>query len=74
MFLVDWLLTLLSPRTHSATVYLALRILLSLASYPSLFVKFRDGTGNGGWLVEADSVVRNRAAVLLGNVSFICKF
>ncbi|KAK6038059.1 hypothetical protein COOONC_24437, partial [Cooperia oncophora] len=31
-----------------------------------LLAKFREGTASGGWLTDADSVVRNRAAVVLG--------
>lgn len=59
----DWLLSLMSPSVHSGTVYLALRILLSILAHPPLLQKFRDGSANGGWLADADSVVRNRAAV-----------
>ncbi|CAJ0936217.1 unnamed protein product, partial [Mesorhabditis belari] len=62
----DWLLSLLSPRVHSGTIHLALRILLNLLAHENLMNKFREGTGNGGWLNDADSVVRNRAAVVLG--------
>ncbi|PAV81676.1 hypothetical protein WR25_17284 isoform D [Diploscapter pachys] len=62
----DWLLSLMSPSVHSGTVYLALRILLSTLAHPPLLQKFRDGSANGGWLADADSVVRNRAAVVLG--------
>lgn len=32
--------------------------------------KFRDGTANGGWLSDADSVIRNRAAVIIYKNSF----
>lgn len=59
----DWVLALLAPKVHSATVFLALRILLALLAHPHLLSKFREGSGNGGWLSDADSVVRNRAAV-----------
>ncbi|CAJ0587641.1 unnamed protein product, partial [Mesorhabditis spiculigera] len=62
----DWLLSLMAPRVHSCTVHLSLRILLNLLAHESLLNKFREGSGNGGWLSDADSVVRNRAAVLLG--------
>lgn len=59
----DWIYCLLSPGVHSGTVFLALRILLALLAHPQLLAKFREGTANGGWLADADSVVRNRAAV-----------
>ncbi|VDM63087.1 unnamed protein product [Angiostrongylus costaricensis] len=62
----DWIYCLLSPGVHSGTVFLALRILLALLAHPHLLMKFREGTSNGGWLTDADSVVRNRAAVVLG--------
>ncbi|KHJ77477.1 hypothetical protein OESDEN_22903, partial [Oesophagostomum dentatum] len=62
----DWIYCLLSPGVHSGTVFLALRILLALLAHPPLLGKFREGTANGGWLTDADSVVRNRAAVVLG--------
>lgn len=62
----DWIYCLLSPGVHSGTVFLALRILLALLAHPHLLTKFREGTSNGGWLADADSVVRNRAAVVLG--------
>lgn len=62
----DWLLAFLAPHVHSGTVFLAQRLLLSLLVHPALLHKFRDGSGNGGWLADADSVVRNRAAVVLG--------
>ncbi|PIO75659.1 hypothetical protein TELCIR_02284 [Teladorsagia circumcincta] len=62
----DWIYCLLSPGVHSGTVFLALRILLTLVAHPHLLSKFREGTGSGGWLTDADSVVRNRAAVVLG--------
>ncbi|KAK5981209.1 hypothetical protein GCK32_014053, partial [Trichostrongylus colubriformis] len=62
----DWTYCLLSPGVHSGTVFLALRILLTLVSHPQLLAKFREGSASGGWLTDADSVVRNRAAVVLG--------
>ncbi|VDK54852.1 unnamed protein product [Cylicostephanus goldi] len=65
----DWIYCLLSPEIHSGTVFLALRILLALLAHPPLLVKFREGTANGGWLTDADSVVRNRAAV---SILFTC--
>ncbi|KJH49519.1 Beige/BEACH domain protein [Dictyocaulus viviparus] len=53
----DWIYCLLSPGVHSGTVYLALRILLSMLAHTQLLAKFREGTSNGGWLADADSVV-----------------
>jgi hypothetical protein len=42
----DWLFALLSPGTHAATVYLALRILNALLVQPSLLARFSDGAGS----------------------------
>ncbi|KAI6233883.1 hypothetical protein M3Y99_00857600 [Aphelenchoides fujianensis] len=61
-----WLLALCGPGVHAGTVFLSLRILLAVTKHPTLMQHFKDGTSNGGWLQEADSVIRNRAAVLLG--------
>ncbi|CAD6191346.1 unnamed protein product [Caenorhabditis auriculariae] len=62
----DWLMALMSLKVHAGTLFLSLRILLSILSQPTLLSKFKEGTCNGGWLSDADSVVRNRAAVVLG--------
>ncbi|KAL3072845.1 hypothetical protein niasHS_017819 [Heterodera schachtii] len=61
-----WILAFCGPRVHNGTLFLAMRLLANLLRYPSLVTKFRDGSANGGWLSDADSVIRNRAAVLLG--------
>ncbi|VDN02986.1 unnamed protein product [Thelazia callipaeda] len=62
----DWVLALFTPGVHYATVVLGLRIILALLKHDHLMQKFKDGSANGGWLTDADSFVRNRAAVLLG--------
>lgn len=61
-----WIMALCAPGVHPGTVYLALRTLLLVTKYPPLLQKFREGSANSGWLQDADSVLRNRAAVLLG--------
>lgn len=43
-----------------------MKILIGITKYPVILEKFKNGNCNGGWLTEADSVIRNRAAVLLG--------
>uniref|UniRef100_A0A915IK38 WD repeat and FYVE domain-containing protein 3 n=1 Tax=Romanomermis culicivorax TaxID=13658 RepID=A0A915IK38_ROMCU len=69
----DWIIALLSSRSHSATVWAALKILLALTGYQTLMQKFKEGAGNGGWLKEAECVVQNRAGVVLGfSVSARC--
>ncbi|KAM3726430.1 WD repeat and FYVE domain-containing protein [Dirofilaria immitis] len=62
----DWILALITPGAHYTTVVLGLRILLALLKHSHLMQKFKEGSANGGWLTDADSFVRNRAAVLLG--------
>lgn len=62
----DWILQLLSPNVHSGTVVFGLKLLMSLVGNQSLLQKFKDGTGAGGWLNGVESVVQNRAGVLLG--------
>ncbi|CAD5218465.1 unnamed protein product [Bursaphelenchus okinawaensis] len=61
-----WIMTLCAPGIHTNTVFLALRTLLTVTKYQPLLQKFREGSANNGWLQDADSVLRNRAAVLLG--------
>uniref|UniRef100_A0A1I7RU76 Mediator of RNA polymerase II transcription subunit 23 n=1 Tax=Bursaphelenchus xylophilus TaxID=6326 RepID=A0A1I7RU76_BURXY len=61
-----WIMALCAPGIHTNTVYLALRTLLTVTKYSTLLQKFREGSSNNGWLQDADSVLRNRAAVLLG--------
>ncbi|GMT24191.1 hypothetical protein PFISCL1PPCAC_15488, partial [Pristionchus fissidentatus] len=62
----DWLLALMSPKVHETTVFLSLKILLIVLSKSSLLHKFREGQSNGGWLADAESIVRNSAATVLG--------
>ncbi|OZC09884.1 hypothetical protein X798_02990 [Onchocerca flexuosa] len=62
----DWVLALFTPGAHHTTVVLGLRILLALLKHDHLMQKFKEGSAIGGWLTDADSIVRNRAAVLLG--------
>lgn len=60
----DWVLALFTPGAHHATVVLGLRVLLALLKHDHLMQKFKGGSANGGWLTDADSFVRNRAAVI----------
>ena len=53
---------------HHGTLFMAIRILTNLLRYPQLLEKFRDGSANGGWLSDADSVIRNRAAVIKNKI------
>ncbi|KFD70218.1 hypothetical protein M514_17568 [Trichuris suis] len=62
----DWVLSLLSPTCHRETVHIVLQMLLTMTRHSTLMTKFREGSANGGWLTEAESVVQNRAGVVLG--------
>lgn len=60
----DWVLTLFMSEIHKSTLIIGIRILLQLVKHDHLLQKFKEGSSNGGWLSDADSVVRNRVAVL----------
>ncbi|KRZ31839.1 WD repeat and FYVE domain-containing protein 3 [Trichinella pseudospiralis] len=62
----DWILALFNASNHKGTVRAGLQILLTIAKHPTLLNRFKEGVGNGGWLTDAESVVQNRAGVLLG--------
>ncbi|KAK6633574.1 hypothetical protein RUM44_004181 [Polyplax serrata] len=63
---LDWILLFLQSHLHSTTVVWSLRILIVVTSVPSLVVKFREGTENGGWLKESEMVVQSKLGVTLG--------
>ncbi|OUC44552.1 hypothetical protein D917_02207 [Trichinella nativa] len=62
----DWILALFYGSNHKGTVRAGLQILLTIAKHSTLLNRFKEGVGNGGWLTDAESVVQNRAGVLLG--------
>lgn len=62
----DWILEFFISNVNKSTVALAIRILLCLVSHQPLLQKFKEGHGTGGWLNDTESVVQNRAGVLLG--------
>ncbi|KRZ15735.1 WD repeat and FYVE domain-containing protein 3 [Trichinella zimbabwensis] len=62
----DWILALFNASNHKGTVRAGLQILLTIAKHSTLLNRFKEGVGNGGWLTDAESVVQNRAGVLLG--------
>ncbi|XP_018577977.1 WD repeat and FYVE domain-containing protein 3 [Anoplophora glabripennis] len=62
----DWLLLFMQPHIHSSTVVWALRILVAICSSPSLLLRFREGSSNGGWLRYTEQVAHNKMAVVLG--------
>ncbi|KAG8229679.1 hypothetical protein J437_LFUL010268 [Ladona fulva] len=51
----DWVLLFLQGHLHPTTVVWGLRVLVALCSVPPLLQKFREATGNGGWLRDTDT-------------------
>ncbi|XP_074041175.1 WD repeat and FYVE domain containing 3 bchs isoform X2 [Leptinotarsa decemlineata] len=62
----DWILLFMQSNLHSTTVIWALRILVVICSSPSLMIRFREGSSNGGWLRHTEQVSHNKMAVVLG--------
>ncbi|XP_065351177.1 WD repeat and FYVE domain-containing protein 3 [Cloeon dipterum] len=52
----DWVLLFLQGHLHPTTVVWGLRVLVVLCSCPNLMQRFREGTHNGGWLKETETV------------------
>lgn len=46
------------------------KILTTLCSVPSLMVKFREASSNGGWLLNTEVLQNNRANLMLSNVPY----
>ncbi|XP_046392591.1 WD repeat and FYVE domain-containing protein 3 isoform X2 [Ischnura elegans] len=51
----DWVLLFLQGHLHATTVVWGLRVLVALCSLPNLLQKFREASGNGGWLRDTDT-------------------
>ncbi|GAB6019627.1 hypothetical protein CHUAL_001189 [Chamberlinius hualienensis] len=62
----DWILLFLQGHLHSSTVLIAFRILIVMLKNHKLLSKFRDGSSNGGWLQDTESMQENRKNVVLG--------
>ncbi|CAH0558995.1 unnamed protein product [Brassicogethes aeneus] len=62
----DWLLLFMQQNIHSSTVLWAVRILVAICSSPTLMLRFREGSINGGWLRYTEQVTHNKMAVVLG--------
>ena len=50
------------------TVITAMRVLLLMLRNQNTLQKFREGVTGGGWLVDTESVLKNRIGVLLGEI------
>jgi hypothetical protein len=45
-----WLMALCAPGVHRGTVFLAMRMFLTVTKYQPLMKRFKEGSANGGWL------------------------
>ncbi|XP_050525205.1 WD repeat and FYVE domain-containing protein 3 isoform X2 [Daktulosphaira vitifoliae] len=61
----DWILLFMQPTIHSSSVIWAYKILATLCSVPTLLVKFREATSNGGWLLNTEILQSNRSNLML---------
>ncbi|XP_044762510.1 WD repeat and FYVE domain-containing protein 3 [Coccinella septempunctata] len=62
----DWIILFMQPHLHSSTVVWGLRILVAMCANPTLMIRFREGSGNGGWLRHIEQITHNKMAVILG--------
>jgi len=56
---------------HSSSTILAYKILATLCSVPSLMVKFREASNNGGWLLNTELLQNNKTNLMLSKL--FCK-
>jgi len=50
---------------HSSSTIWAYKILSTLCSVPTLLVKFREASSNGGWLFNTELLQNNKANLML---------
>lgn len=53
---------------HSSSTIWACKILSTLCSVPTLMVKFREASNNGGWLFNTELVQNNKANLMLSKL------
>lgn len=63
----DWILLFMQSNIHSSSVIWAFKILTTLCSVPTLMIKFREASSNGGWLFNTELIQNNRANLMLSN-------
>lgn len=68
---LDWVVVLTGPQLHASTVLVALRMLVALLSNANILHKFRDASGNGGWLNNLQQVAANRQGLVLGESVYV---
>ncbi|XP_050428058.1 WD repeat and FYVE domain-containing protein 3 [Adelges cooleyi] len=61
----DWVLLFMQSNIHSSSVIWAYKILATLCSIPTLIIKFREASSNGGWLFNTEIIQNNRANLML---------
>jgi len=66
----DWVLLFMQSNIHSSSIIWMYKILTTLCSVPSLMVKFRAASSNGGWLLNTELLQNNRANLMLSNVPY----
>ncbi|XP_053612398.1 WD repeat and FYVE domain-containing protein 3 isoform X1 [Plodia interpunctella] len=66
---MDWLLSFMQENVHSTSVLWALRLLVVMCSgqgqQSAILQRFREGTGNGGWLRHTELASPQQAGVML---------
>lgn len=63
----DWILLFMQSNVHSSTIIWTYKILATLCSVPTLMVKFREASSNGGWLLNTELLQNNKANLMLSN-------
>lgn len=55
---------------HHSSIIWSYKIFTTLCSIPSLMVKFREASSNGGWLLNTELLQNNRSNLMLSNNSY----
>lgn len=66
----DWILLFMQSNIHRSSIIWSYKILTTLCSVPSLMVKFREASSNGGWLLNTELLQNNRSNLMLSNYSY----
>lgn len=61
----DWILLFMQPNVHHSSTIWAYKILTTLCSVPTLMVKFREASNNGGWLFNTELLQNNKTNLML---------
>lgn len=55
----------MQPNVHHSSTIWAYKILTTLCSVPTLMVKFREASNNGGWLFNTELLQNNKTNLML---------